>query len=74
MGSEMCIRDRSYISIFKFKSNKFFPLAVTELVEGDSSRKIVEIICRTSWLKSENQCGRIESFEGSQHAKDSCKI
>ncbi|XVF70513.1 hypothetical protein PTKIN_Ptkin11bG0167700 [Pterospermum kingtungense] len=34
--------------------------AVTELVEGDSSRKIVEIICRTSWLKSENHCGRVE--------------
>ncbi|XP_044491515.1 uncharacterized protein LOC123215469 [Mangifera indica] len=34
--------------------------AVTELVEGDSSRKIVEIICQTSWLKSENHCGRIE--------------
>ncbi|XP_073004755.1 uncharacterized protein [Typha latifolia] len=34
--------------------------AVTELVEGDSSRKIVEIICRTSWLKSESSCGRIE--------------
>ncbi|MCL7044585.1 hypothetical protein MKW94_005742 [Papaver nudicaule] len=34
--------------------------AVTELVEGDSSRKIVEIICRTSWLKSENNCSRIE--------------
>ncbi|KFK27073.1 hypothetical protein AALP_AA8G330700 [Arabis alpina] len=34
--------------------------AVTELVEGDSSRKIVEIICRTSWLKAENQCGRID--------------
>ncbi|KAL8172412.1 hypothetical protein V2J09_024216 [Rumex salicifolius] len=34
--------------------------AVTELMEGDSSRKIVEIICRTSWLKSENQCGKIE--------------
>ncbi|KMZ58611.1 C2H2 zinc finger protein [Zostera marina] len=34
--------------------------AVTELVEGDSSRKIVEIICRTSWLKSETSCGRIE--------------
>ncbi|KAL2943874.1 Protein chiffon [Bienertia sinuspersici] len=34
--------------------------AVTELVESDSSRKIVEIICRTSWLKSENHCGRIE--------------
>ena len=33
---------------------------MTELVEGDSSRKIVEIICRTSWLKSENQSGRIE--------------
>ncbi|KAL3508553.1 hypothetical protein ACH5RR_027954 [Cinchona calisaya] len=34
--------------------------AVTELVEGDSSRKIVEIICRSSWLKSESRCGRIE--------------
>ncbi|KAF5198067.1 zinc finger (C2H2 type) family protein [Thalictrum thalictroides] len=35
--------------------------AVTELVEGDSSRKIVEeIICRTSWLKSGDNCGRIE--------------
>lgn len=33
---------------------------VTELAEGDSSRKIVEIICRTSWLKAENNCGRIE--------------
>lgn len=33
---------------------------VTELVEGDSSRKIVEIICRSSWLKSESHCGRIE--------------
>ncbi|KAA8519946.1 hypothetical protein F0562_014144 [Nyssa sinensis] len=31
--------------------------AVTELVEGDSSRKIVEIICRTSWSKSDNDCG-----------------
>ncbi|KAL6544422.1 hypothetical protein OROMI_023284 [Orobanche minor] len=28
--------------------------AVTELVEGDSSRKIVEIICRSSWLKPES--------------------
>lgn len=35
-------------------------MTVTELVEGDSSRKIVEIICRTSWLKSENHCSRIE--------------
>ncbi|KAK8961382.1 hypothetical protein KSP40_PGU006157 [Platanthera guangdongensis] len=34
--------------------------AVTELVEGDSSRKIVEIICRTSWQKSESNCGRID--------------
>ncbi|KAF5188253.1 C2h2-like zinc finger protein [Thalictrum thalictroides] len=34
--------------------------AVTELAEGDSSRKIVEIICRTSWLKSENNCARID--------------
>ncbi|TVU34864.1 hypothetical protein EJB05_16719, partial [Eragrostis curvula] len=34
--------------------------AVTELMEGDSSRKIVEIICRTSLLKSESSCVRIE--------------
>nr|CAB3478534.1 unnamed protein product [Digitaria exilis] len=34
--------------------------AVTELVEGDSSRKIVEIICRTSLLKSESSCVRID--------------
>ncbi|CAH8317985.1 unnamed protein product [Eruca vesicaria subsp. sativa] len=34
--------------------------AVTELVEGDSSRKIVEMICKTSCLKTDNQCGRID--------------
>ncbi|XP_018673732.2 uncharacterized protein LOC135585791 [Musa acuminata AAA Group] len=34
--------------------------AVTELLEGDSSRKIVEIICKASWLKSESSCGRLE--------------
>ncbi|XP_057962116.1 uncharacterized protein LOC131153682 [Malania oleifera] len=28
--------------------------AITELVEGESSRRIVEIICRTSWFKSED--------------------
>lgn len=35
---------------------------VTELTEGDSSRKIVEIICRSSWLKSDNTSGRIEKI------------
>ncbi|XP_038981830.1 uncharacterized protein LOC103709996 [Phoenix dactylifera] len=34
--------------------------AVTELVEGDSSRKIVEIICRANLVKSESSCWRIE--------------
>ncbi|GFP89966.1 hypothetical protein PHJA_001140400 [Phtheirospermum japonicum] len=34
--------------------------AVTELIEGDSSRKIVEIICRSSWLKSESHTVRID--------------
>lgn len=34
--------------------------AVTELVEGDSSRKIVEMICRTGWLKSEPNYARID--------------
>ncbi|KAL3742057.1 hypothetical protein ACJRO7_017523 [Eucalyptus globulus] len=35
--------------------------AVTELSDGDSSKRIVEIICQTSWLKSEHSsCGHIE--------------
>ncbi|KAF8029982.1 hypothetical protein BT93_E2415 [Corymbia citriodora subsp. variegata] len=35
--------------------------AVTELSDGDSSKRIVEMICQTSWLKSENgSCGQIE--------------
>ncbi|CAM6084076.1 unnamed protein product [Calypogeia fissa] len=34
--------------------------AVTELNRGDSSRNVVEIIFRTSWLKKEIPCGRIE--------------
>ncbi|KAK4745817.1 hypothetical protein SAY87_012129 [Trapa incisa] len=34
--------------------------AVTELVEGDSSRKIVEMICRTGWLKSDPNSARID--------------
>ncbi|EAZ38050.1 hypothetical protein OsJ_22395 [Oryza sativa Japonica Group] len=34
--------------------------AVTELVEGDSSRKVVEIICKAGWAKTENALGRIE--------------
>lgn len=34
--------------------------AVTELAEGDSSRRIVEIICRTSWIKLQNNVVGIE--------------
>ncbi|KAK3423146.1 hypothetical protein EUGRSUZ_F00049 [Eucalyptus grandis] len=35
--------------------------AVTELSDGDSSKRIVEIICQTSWLKSEHSsCEQIE--------------
>ncbi|XP_050227631.1 uncharacterized protein LOC126677183 [Mercurialis annua] len=36
--------------------------AVTELTEGDSSRKIVEIICRANWLKSEANFVNIEKI------------
>ncbi|CAH9107959.1 unnamed protein product [Cuscuta epithymum] len=43
-----------------FEAHHLSKHAVTELLEGDSSRKIVEIICRSSWIKSESQCGRIE--------------
>ncbi|KAL5200210.1 hypothetical protein ABZP36_021413 [Zizania latifolia] len=34
--------------------------AVTELVGGDSSRKVVEIICKAGWPKSENALGCVE--------------
>ncbi|CAL9168141.1 unnamed protein product [Musa hybrid cultivar] len=34
--------------------------AVSELVEGDTSRKIVEMICRTSWLNTGSSCRQIE--------------
>lgn len=34
--------------------------SVTELNKGDSSRNVVEIIFRTSWLKKELPCGKIE--------------
>ncbi|CAL9763563.1 unnamed protein product [Musa acuminata subsp. burmannicoides] len=34
--------------------------AVSELLEGDSSRKIGEIICKASWSKSESSCGRLQ--------------
>lgn len=33
---------------------------MTELLEGDSSRRIVEIICRASWPKSDNPFNKIE--------------
>jgi len=52
---------RTNIKMSKSFTDQFlFIFTVTELAEGDSSRKIVEIICRTSWLKSENNCERIE--------------
>ncbi|KAK3035104.1 hypothetical protein RJ639_032606, partial [Escallonia herrerae] len=43
-----------------FDSKSKMSSAVTELAEGDSSRKIVELIYRTSWSKSSSNCGRIE--------------
>lgn len=49
-----------YLFSFISQINLFIFLAVTELLEGDSSRKIVEIICKASWLKSESSCGRLE--------------
>ncbi|XP_076905506.1 uncharacterized protein LOC143561268 [Bidens hawaiensis] len=35
---------------------------VSELMEGDSSRKIFEIIYRSGWLKSKKNSGRIEKI------------
>ncbi|KAJ3679407.1 hypothetical protein LUZ60_017418 [Juncus effusus] len=34
--------------------------AVTELLEGDSSRRIVEIICKAGWPKPDNPLSKIE--------------
>lgn len=48
------------LMFFSVSTNYALFLIVTELVEGDSSRKIVEIICRTNLLKSENNGNRIE--------------
>ncbi|KAH7652989.1 ADP-ribosylation-containing protein [Dioscorea alata] len=50
----------SFAKLEALESHHLSKHAVTELVEGDSSRKIVEIICRASWLKTESNCGRIE--------------
>ncbi|XP_061979740.1 uncharacterized protein LOC133700216 [Populus nigra] len=43
-----------------FEAHHLSNHAVTELVEGNSSRRIVELICRTRWLQSENNCVTIE--------------
>ncbi|CAL5410987.1 unnamed protein product [Camellia sinensis] len=42
-----------------FEAHHLSKHTVTELVEGDSSRKIVEMICRTGWLKSDNNHAHI---------------
>uniref|UniRef100_A0A6N2KXC8 C2H2-type domain-containing protein n=1 Tax=Salix viminalis TaxID=40686 RepID=A0A6N2KXC8_SALVM len=43
-----------------FEAHHLSNHAVTELVEGNSSRRIVELICRTRWSQSENSCVTIE--------------
>ncbi|KAK4765971.1 hypothetical protein SAY87_007613 [Trapa incisa] len=49
-GTSIIIRRRSWLG----------GSGVTELVEGDSLRKIVEIICKRGWVKSEPNTTRIE--------------
>ncbi|KAI9083051.1 hypothetical protein K1719_034955 [Acacia pycnantha] len=54
-GEKLCKREDA-------ESHHLSKHAVTELVEGDSSRKIVEMICRTRWMKPEKRdyyCSRI---------------
>lgn len=48
------------MSLFELNEHILVCFSVTELVEGDSSRKIVEIICRTSMSKPENNSNGIE--------------
>ncbi|KAJ6397000.1 hypothetical protein OIU77_021938 [Salix suchowensis] len=43
-----------------FEAHHLSNHAVAELVEGNSSRRIVELICRTRWSQSENNCVTIE--------------
>ncbi|KAK6154384.1 hypothetical protein DH2020_008632 [Rehmannia glutinosa] len=60
-GSSICHKcGEQFVKWENLESHHLSKHAVTELVEGDSSRKIVEIICRSSWLKSESHCVRID--------------
>ncbi|KAK1407054.1 hypothetical protein QVD17_38665 [Tagetes erecta] len=53
---------RQFKKLVCLEEHYLFKHAVSELAEGDSSRKIVEIICRSSWLKSDSTSGRIEKI------------
>ncbi|KAG0481476.1 hypothetical protein HPP92_012003 [Vanilla planifolia] len=60
-ASVICLKcGEKFLKLETLEAHHLSKHAVTELVEGDSSRKIVEIICKTSWLKSESSCGRID--------------
>lgn len=53
---------KQFSKLENLESHHLSKHAVTELNEGDSSRKIVEIICHSSWLKSDNTSARIEKI------------
>lgn len=58
-----------FVILHVFKQFDFFPdlrSAVTELTEADSSRKIVEIICQASWLKSGTGFDRVLKVHNTQ--------
>ncbi|KAJ8477063.1 hypothetical protein OPV22_020790 [Ensete ventricosum] len=60
-SSPLCHRCREQFGRWEeLEAHHLSKHAVSELLEGDSSRKIVEIICKTSWSKSESSCGRLE--------------
>jgi len=58
-----------------FETHHLTKHAVTELLQGDSSRNIVEIIFRISGLKTERPTWKNrESSEGARHAENVCQF
>ncbi|KAE8659748.1 hypothetical protein F3Y22_tig00116962pilonHSYRG01001 [Hibiscus syriacus] len=57
----VCLKcSESFENLEAIESHHLSKHAVTALSEGDSSKKIVELICQTGFSESENQFGEIE--------------
>ncbi|KAJ4748405.1 C2H2-like zinc finger protein [Rhynchospora pubera] len=60
-GGMICHKcGEQFVKLENLEAHHLSKHAVTELLEGDSSRRIVEIICRASWPKPDNPFNKIE--------------